>query len=62
MKPAYTIENRIPKEQIHYAILVYNWEFLNIVQNAPIIENSSMLLDKKEKYKVGLWKLKNKKI
>lgn len=61
MKPGYTIENRTPEKGLHYAILVYNWQYLNIVQNAPIIKNSSMLWQKNDNDKVGLWKLKTKK-
>ncbi len=57
MNPGYKIENSIPDIEIHWGILVYNWEVLNIVQNAPIIENSFSLINKQD-YKIGLWKLK----
>lgn len=59
MKPGYIIENRIPIEEVHWGILVYNWEVLNIVQNHAIIENSISLKHRHD-YHVGLWKLKNK--
>lgn len=58
MRQGYAIENRVPEKGIHFGILVYNWGFLNVVQNAPIIENSSMLLDKSSVEKIGLWKIK----
>jgi hypothetical protein len=61
MKPGYKIENRIPEKWLHYSILVYNWKFLNVVQNAPIIKNSLLLRDKTGKEKLGVWKLKNLK-
>lgn len=59
MRKGYTIKNRIPEKKIHIGILVYNWRFLNVVQNAPIIKNSSMLLDRSSGEKIGLWKIKN---
>jgi hypothetical protein len=54
MKPGYTVENRIPDPNIHWGIIVYNWEILNVVQNSPIIKNSSSLND----YHIGVWKRK----
>jgi hypothetical protein len=61
MNPGYTIENKTPEKGLHFAILVYNWQYLNIIQNAPVVENSFLILKKKDKDKIGLWKLKNLK-
>jgi len=61
MKPGYTIKNSIPIKGIHWAILVYNWEYQNLVQNSPIIENSFSLINIQD-YKIGIWKLKTKNI
>lgn len=60
MKPGYSIENKTPKKNIHWAILVTNWQYLNVVQNSPIIENSFLLIQK-HSHNIGVWKLKNLK-
>lgn len=57
MKPGYTIENKTPNPKLHWGIVVYNWSDLNMVQNAPIVENSYILSDKKD-FHIGLWKRK----
>lgn len=58
MEKGYKIENEVPQQNFHFAIIVYNWTGLNIIQNMPVIENTSLLTDCASEYQIGIWKQK----